>query len=284
MRDVELGDVLGELAHVERGPGGRHDVARLDRVPALGAQREVGVRLLEVGEVERRHQTHRLERILERSLEGRPKSHELGHRGHPVEAAELDVDRVHRAAPDQGHQLVADLLQPQATFDGVREVLRHLDRAGVPEEVGGVQQVDVQRVALDPLAAVQQPPHGPDRVGHADTARVLEREARAELVGDRADPADAGGDVRRLGPRPTPQERLVEAGRLEDPQLDRADVTVLDLEVHAPLALDARQRADVQHLTAVGQLVAHVIAPSSRAGSCRSLSRRNGSDAALNVR
>ncbi len=32
------------------------------------------------------------------------------------------------------------------------------DGVRVAEEVRGVQQVDVQRVALDPLAAVEQPP------------------------------------------------------------------------------------------------------------------------------
>ena len=40
-------------------------------------------------------------------------------------------------------------------------VAGELDRAVVAQQVGGVQEEDVQRVALDPLAAVQQPPHQP---------------------------------------------------------------------------------------------------------------------------
>ena len=58
---------------------------------------------------------------------------------------------------------------------------------------------DVQRVALDPLAAIQQPAQRPDLAADRDAERVLHRVHRAHLVGDRADAADARGDVRRLG-------------------------------------------------------------------------------------
>ena len=65
----------------------------------------------------------------------------------------------------------------------------------VAEHVGGVEHEDVERVALDPLAAVDQPAQRPDGVADLDAAGVLDRRAGAHLVGDRADAADARGDV-----------------------------------------------------------------------------------------
>ena len=62
-----------------------------------------------------------------------------------------------------------------------------------------MQEEDVQGVTLDPLTAIQQPPHEPDLVGHRDAESILHGQAGAHLIGDRADPADPGGDVRRLG-------------------------------------------------------------------------------------
>ena len=67
-------------------------------------------------------------------------------------------------------------------------------------------------------------------------------------------------------------------------QLDVGDLAVAELDVHRPLALDPGQGADVQDVAAVGELVVHGFASSVDRGSCRSLSRRNASDAALKVR
>ena len=63
------------------------------------------------------------------------------------------------------------------------------------------------------------------------------------------------------------------------------DLAVAELDVHRSLALDPGQRADVQDVAAVGELVVHG-ATSASGGRCswRSLSRRNASEAALNVR
>ncbi len=133
-----------------------------------------------------------------------------------VEATDADVDGVDGPSPDQGHEGVACLLQQQPTLDDGAMVGGHLDRPGIAQEVGCVQQVDVQRVALDPLAAVQQPAQQPYLLGNRYTTSVLDRQARAHLVGDRADPTDAGRDVRRLGPGPAAQERLEEPRGFED--------------------------------------------------------------------
>jgi len=61
------------------------------------------------------------------------------------------------APTDEGHQGVTGLLQPQSAFDDGAVVGGPLDRPGVAQKVRRMQQMDVQRVALDPLAAVGQP-------------------------------------------------------------------------------------------------------------------------------
>jgi len=52
--------------------------------------------------------------------------------------------------------------------------------------------------------------------------------AGAHLVGDRADPADAGGDVGSLLVRTAAKERLEESRRLEDLELDLFDDAIVD--------------------------------------------------------
>ena len=106
-----------------------------------------------------------------------------------------------RPAADQFHDRVPGLLQLQPPRDqpGAAAVPGEVERAGVAEEVGRVQQVDVQRVAFDPLAAVEQTPqigYRPPETSIPQAASI----ARHALIwyADRADPADARGDVRRL--------------------------------------------------------------------------------------
>jgi len=105
----------------------------------------------------------------------------------------------------------------------------------------------VQRVALDPLPAVQQPAQVGDRLGDGDAAGGLDRRARAHLVGDRADAADAGGDVRRLGIRAAAQERLEEAGRLVDVEPRFFDLVSAGPHVQGAFALHPGQFGDGQH-------------------------------------
>ena len=95
--------------------------------------------------------------------------------------------------------LVAELLQLQAAVDDGRVVLGHVHAALVAEEVGRVQHVDVQRVALDPLAAVEQAAERAERAVDRRAEGFLHRLHGAHLVGDRADAADPRRDVGRLG-------------------------------------------------------------------------------------
>ena len=143
------------------------------------------------------------------------------------------------ASTDHRDDRVARLLQLQALLGELWVLAGHLDETGVAEEVGRVEQVDVQTVALDPFAAVDQPAQLADRAAvdrHA--ARVLHRSQRAHLVGDRADPADPRRDVGRLALTAASQERLEESRRLVDPQLDVAHLVTVEPDVHRTLALD----------------------------------------------
>ncbi len=209
----------------------------------------------------------------------------LGHRRqlapgrHPVEAADPDVDGVDGPPADRGQQLVAHLLQRQPPLDHRAVVLGQLDRAVVAEEVGGVQQVDVQGVTGDPLAAVQQPAQVGQGSLHLDPPGVLDRLAGAHLVGDRADAADPGGDVGRLRGLPTSQQRLEEAGRLVDAQLGAEHAPAAGPHHQRPLALHPGERAHAHHAAGVVGVAHDRSAP---AAACPAF--RKGSAAALKVR
>ena len=169
---------------------------------------------------------------------------QVGLRRGLVEAADPDVDGVDLAAADERHDLVPHLLQGEALGDELRVVLGHVDRALVPEEVGGVEHRDVQHVALDPLAAVEEAAQLAEGASHRHATGRFHRVDRAHLVGDGADAADAGRDVGRLGEFPAPQEGLEEARRLVDVEARLDDLVALDLDVEATFPLDPGQRAD----------------------------------------
>ena len=118
------------------------------------------------------------------------------------------------------------------------------DRVRIAEEVGNVQEVDVQRVARDPLPAVQQPAQLRERRGDPETERVLEGVAGAHLVGDGADTADPGGDVRGLGVRAAAEERLEEPWRLEDAQLGLLHLRRRGPDAQRSLSLHAGEVVD----------------------------------------
>ena len=85
-------------------------------------------------------------------------------RGDAIEAADAHVDRMDLAPAEQAHQVSLPVFfssRPRSHDVGM--VAGHFDRAGVAEEIRRVQHVDVQRVALDPLAAIEQPAQVADR-------------------------------------------------------------------------------------------------------------------------
>jgi hypothetical protein len=165
-----------------------------------------------------------------------------------MKSADADVDRMHLAAADRPDQRVAGLLDPEAALDHLAMFARHRHRVGALQEVRRVQQEHVQRLAFDPLAAIDQAAQIGERTRDRDTGRILHRRATAHLVRDRADAADARGDVGRLEVRAPAQERLEESRRLENPQLHVAHAFALEADAQRALTLDAREIINLDRL------------------------------------
>ena len=136
---------------------------------------------------------------------------------------------------------VADLLDGEAAFDGSAIALGQLHGVGAAQEVGSVEQVDVQGVTLYPLSAVEKAAQVGHLPAHLHAEGVLHRRAGAHLVRHGTDAADAGRNVGSLGGPASLQERLEESGRLEDVERHLPDHAVAHLHVERTLALHARE-------------------------------------------
>jgi hypothetical protein len=159
-----------------------------------------------------------------------------------------------RAPTHQLHEGVAELLQPQQAADQLGVVGSDGDARGIAQEVGCVEEGHVQDMALDPLAAVEEPSQLADDGRHRDAGETLEGVGGAHLVRHGADPADARGEVDGFVECPAPQERLEEPGRFVDLQADVVDDALRDVDVEGPLALHARQHGDVDVVRGAGRV------------------------------
>ena len=194
--DVLFDHQVGELGGGDVEAVGRRDPTGLDRVAPGAPQGDEAIIALDLGEVEPRHPLDGGQSGVEGQVQGLGQGSDPVLGGGAVEAAHLDVDGVDGPTADRLHELVAGPLQRQPAFDGGPVPCRQLDGVGAPEEVRRVKQVDVECVALDPLATVEEPAQGADRFPHRGAACVLHGCAGTHLVGDGADPTDPGGDVR----------------------------------------------------------------------------------------
>ena len=200
----------------------------------------------------------------------------LGQRGdhlpirRTVEAAETNVDRMDRPATDHLHDVVADLLEAEHVRDELGMAIGELQpRAGV-EEVGRMEEADVQDVALDPFAGVEQPTQLVELTVDGHPGDPFECGRRGHLVGDRADPTDACGDVDRFTEAAPAQERLEESRWLVDLQAEVGDHVVANFDVQRTLAFDAGECGDPE----VDVLVGHGAASRSHPlNPCQSRSR-----------
>lgn len=134
----------------------------------------------------------------------------------------------------------------EAALDRSGVIGRHRDRVGIAEKIGRVQHHDVQSVALDPLPAIEQPAQGADRRLDDNAERRLDRMHAAHLVGDRANPADAGNDVQNLAVAAPAQQCLEKARRLEDAEPNPIHPAVADIEPQRAFALDAGDVIDLE--------------------------------------
>jgi len=105
-----------------------------------------------------------------------------------------------------------------------------------------VQHEDMQRMTLDPLAAVQQPTERGDLGINHDVERLLHGGDRTHLVSDRANAADPGRDVGRLREVTPAEEGFEETRRLEDLQLRFGHPVPVNGQPERAFAFDARQR------------------------------------------
>jgi hypothetical protein len=152
------------------------------------------------------------------------------------------VDRPPAEERDDG---VARLLDPQALLDHVLVVFGHLDRTRVAEEIRRVQEEQMEPVALDPLAAVEQSAQAADGRARDEAEGALNRAHGAHLVGDRADAADPRDDVGDLPDPAAAQEGLEEPRRLEDRQARLLDHAAPCAQVERALPLHAGKHVDL---------------------------------------
>src|ERR1017187_348795 len=129
---------------------------------------------------------------------------------------------------------------------------RHVDYIGEAKEIRRVQHDHVQRMTLDPLTTINQPPQSPQLPVDLDAKRALDRMDRAHLIGDRTDAADARHDVRRFSVAAAAQKRFEESRRLKNIELRRADPTIADMQIERAFTLDARKIVDADPLSRHG--------------------------------
>ena len=201
--------------------------------------------LLHLGEGEPGYETDGLDRGIPRPLELGDQAEQFLLGGGPIEATNLDVDRMDLTTANHRHNGVSRLLQAQAEFNNVLVIRRHVDRALVAEKVRCMQQEHMEDVTLDPLPAIQQTPQRTQLSGHRRAEGVLHCMDRAHLIRNRADTADARSDVGGFGEGSPFHERLVEPWRFEDAEVDILDYPIDHLDVHLALALDAGEVVDV---------------------------------------
>ena len=195
-----------------------------------------------LAEIEAGHPAHRRGRVVEQPEQRLAQPAQLGAPRRAREAADAGADRVHRAAAEQLDDGVAGLLEAQPALDRGAVPGRQFDHVGAAEVVGRGQHVHVQRVTLDPLAAVVEAAQGAHARVDDDAERLLERVHGAHLVRHRADAADARRQVGDLVGVAAAQEGFEEARRLEDLQAQVGHLPALDRDVQRALALDACQR------------------------------------------
>ncbi len=115
-----------------------------------------------------------------------------------MKTTDTHAHRMHRARAEQLHQFVAQGLQTQAAPHFLRGDLRQLDGVAAAEEIRRREQVDVQAVALDPFAAVEHTAHRTCPRPDVDVEQCFQRLRGGDLIGHRADAADARDEIRHL--------------------------------------------------------------------------------------
>src|SRR5208283_4563332 len=169
--------------------------------------------------------------------------------GRFVKTADADIDGMDFAATNDGHDLVADFLQAQPALHGVRMILGHLDDVFIAKKIRGMKHVDVQRMAFNPLAAIEQPAQLANGAFDVDAESLLSGVTGAHLIGNGADAANARGDIGSFAEFAAPEKSFKEARRFEDVELHFHDALIAHPDEQAALTLDACKDIDLDGLS-----------------------------------
>src|SRR6516164_2356017 len=172
------------------------------------------------------------------------KRRQLGAVGHSVESANACIYWMDLAPAKQAQEVVAGLLERQRALHRFAMIARHRNRVRIAEEVWRMQHHNVQRMALDPFATIEQAAQRADRFVHLDAKCILDGMHAAHLICDRADPADASDDIEHLAEAASAQQRLEEAWRLEDAEANPVDCAVAYMKFERALPFDTRNVVD----------------------------------------
>lgn len=220
------------------------DTPRFDGVTICLNKRYVMVRGREIGKREVCQPPRRVDGLLKGLLElGDQVGQSAGLR-ESVKATDSDVDRVDRPTAEDFEDPIAELLEFQASLDLVREYLGQFDPAMAIEEIGGMEQVDVQHMAFDPFGAVDQTPQRSDGFRDSNAQDRLEGLNGRDLLSDRADATDARSDIGDILDRSASQEGFEEPWGLVDIQFDLLDPRAAQADAQGTFSLDASQDRD----------------------------------------
>jgi len=113
------------------------------------------------------------------------------------------------------------------------------------------QKMDMQRVAFNPLARIEQTPHALHPGRHLHAKGILNGQDAAHLVGHRTNAADTGDDVGDFRGKASLKEFFKKAWRLKNAQMQRLDPAIDHFKVQGAFTFNARQCRHV-NVNAVG--------------------------------
>ncbi len=232
--------------------------------------------LLIIGHVDGGAPAHQLGRLGNPRLQARQQFRDPLPIGRAMKAPHAHTDGMHGTAAEQGDELIAQGLQAKTAPHRLALFPGQIHHAVAAEEIRRRQQVNVQGMALDPLATVHDPAHGAHPGVGSPTEAVFQGLHGAHLVGHGTDAADARHHVRHLAPGASLEEFLEEARRLEDAQLQLFDTAVLDTQVQGTLALHPRQHRylDVNAAFLAHPSSLHFLPSAAKAGASLEMNRK----------
>ena len=250
--DMRLFEMLVVLLDRNVYPLAGDDPPFVQGIFLVVAQRDEFVIPLVIWEIELGDEPHHVQGRVARPFQIFDHRPQVAFRRHFVETADLDVDRMNFTAAHHGHDVVADLLEPQRGANEIAVILRHVDCTVVTEEVRRMQHVDVEHVAFDPFATIEKPAQLAQRSVNLDTENLLHRVHRTHLVGHRADTADASRDVGCFHIGTAAQKRFVETRRFKDPEFCSLHSAIANDHLECAFALHAGEIVYLDGLTSHG--------------------------------